>query len=300
MLYRKILSLIVYTVAFAFASGVYAITVSEDITLVVPKDSGGTGNVTLESGSTFDSFIVDGSSLNVTLSSGQSFGLSSSDNLQFTRSPSTETSMSCGSSTSSLNLAPTTERTYVITMGAACTNTNTTSSTSNDSSTGGSSTSGGGGGGSSFSVLPLPPPTTTPPPPVSELSPSTPPATDLAALVELLIALEIIPPDKADQARAALAGFSGGTSPGAAEKCNFTRSLTVNVTGEDVRCLQQYLNSTDFTVASSGPGSPGNETTFFGPLTRSAVAKWQAANNVSPPVGYFGPISRAKYDSLVE
>ncbi len=84
-----------------------------------------------------------------------------------------------------------------------------------------------------------------------------------------------------------------------AGKCSFTRSLTVGVTGDDVKCLQQYLNSTATKVASSGVGSPGSETTYFGSLTRAAVAAWQSANGVSPAVGYFGSISRAKYSSLV-
>ncbi len=82
--------------------------------------------------------------------------------------------------------------------------------------------------------------------------------------------------------------------------CGFTRDLSQGVSsGEDVKCLQQYLNASGNQVAASGAGSPGNETTFFGPLTRAAVSKWQAANGVSPAAGYFGPISLAKYNSLV-
>ncbi|MEX2013336.1 MAG: hypothetical protein WD897_00260, partial [Parcubacteria group bacterium] len=34
---------------------------------------------------------------------------------------------------------------------------------------------------------------------------------------------------------------------------------------------------------------------YFGPLTRAAVAQWQAANGITPAVGYFGPISRASF-----
>ena len=85
----------------------------------------------------------------------------------------------------------------------------------------------------------------------------------------------------------------------ASAKCTFTKSLTVGSTGAEVKCLQQYLNGAGYQVAASGVGSAGNETTYFGTLTKAAVAKWQAANGVSPAVGYFGPISRAKYDSAV-
>lgn len=80
--------------------------------------------------------------------------------------------------------------------------------------------------------------------------------------------------------------------------CSFTRDLTVGAKGDDVKCLQQYLNGKGYKVAESGAGSPGNETTTFGSLTKAAAAKWQAANSVSPAVGYFGSISRAKYTSL--
>ena len=89
-----------------------------------------------------------------------------------------------------------------------------------------------------------------------------------------------------------------GTGGVAATACSFTRDLTLGSKGDDVKCLQQYLNSTAYKVAASGVGSSGSETTYFGPLTKAAVAAWQAGNTVSPAVGYFGPISRAKYTSV--
>lgn len=97
----------------------------------------------------------------------------------------------------------------------------------------------------------------------------------------------------------ALAGAPAAPAAGAAAKCAFTRSLTVGSRGDDVTCLQKYLNSAGYQIAASGAGSPGNETTYFGGLTRAAVAKWQAAMGVSPAVGYFGPLTQAKYNSVV-
>lgn len=97
--------------------------------------------------------------------------------------------------------------------------------------------------------------------------------------------------------QAQLAGTGSGGA-GSAAKCAFTRALTVGSQGEDVKCLQQYLNSAGHQVAASGVGSPGNESMYFGNLTKAAVAKWQAANGVSPAVGYFGPISQAKYNAM--
>lgn len=99
--------------------------------------------------------------------------------------------------------------------------------------------------------------------------------------------------------QAQLGALQGGSPAPSAGKCMFTRDLTMGVQSEEVRCLQQYLNSAGHRVASTGAGSPGNESTYFGALTRAAVSKWQAANGVSPAAGYFGSISRAKYNAMV-
>ena len=84
-----------------------------------------------------------------------------------------------------------------------------------------------------------------------------------------------------------------GSSVSTADKCSFTRSLTVGSRGDDVTCLQNYLTSTGHFTYSGGA------TGYLGSITRTAVAAWQSANGVSPAVGYFGSISRAKYDSLM-
>ena len=73
----------------------------------------------------------------------------------------------------------------------------------------------------------------------------------------------------------------------------FDSNLSYGMRGESVRLLQQYLNAHGATVAVSGAGSVGLETTYFGPATRAAVARFQAANGISPAVGFFGPITRA-------
>ena len=77
-----------------------------------------------------------------------------------------------------------------------------------------------------------------------------------------------------------------------------TRDLTLGSTGADVKSLQVFLNAQGYTVASTGAGSPGNETTTFGSLTKAALAKFQAAMGISPASGYFGSISRAKLSAM--
>lgn len=57
----------------------------------------------------------------------------------------------------------------------------------------------------------------------------------------------------------------------------FTRNLSLGMSGKDVQKLQQLLNDLGFTVNESGPGSKGNETEYFGPLTYNAVQRFQIA-----------------------
>ena len=82
----------------------------------------------------------------------------------------------------------------------------------------------------------------------------------------------------------------------------FARPLKIGSTGSDVRALQIVLNSTAETrIAESGPGSPGQETTYFGNKTALAVSKYQvlhrsailAPNGLSQGTGYVGPSTLA-------
>lgn len=84
------------------------------------------------------------------------------------------------------------------------------------------------------------------------------------------------------------------TEPAPTPACtvsSFTRDLSAGQTSSDVRNLQKYLNAHGYPVAKSGVGSPGRETSFFGPATRSALMKFQRAQKL-PSTGFFGPMSR--------
>jgi len=86
----------------------------------------------------------------------------------------------------------------------------------------------------------------------------------------------------------------------ASERCEFSKTLELGSTGEEIRCLQRYLNASGYTVADSGVGSAGNETSLFRDKTKDAVRRWQIANGITPATGNFGPLSQAKYASLVD
>ena len=92
-------------------------------------------------------------------------------------------------------------------------------------------------------------------------------------------------------------------------KFNFGRDLTLGSTGLDVMELQVFLNRDSETrLAVSGAGSPGQETQYFGPITKNALIRFQDkyASEVLTPLGlsrgtgYFGPSTRAKISSILK
>jgi peptidoglycan hydrolase-like protein with peptidoglycan-binding domain len=71
----------------------------------------------------------------------------------------------------------------------------------------------------------------------------------------------------------------------------FGRSLSIGATGSDVTALQNYLNAGGYLNVSA--------TGYFGVLTKAAVGRWQAQNNITVPgsgaSGIFGPLSRGLF-----
>lgn len=80
---------------------------------------------------------------------------------------------------------------------------------------------------------------------------------------------------------------------------SLTRDLTVGSTGSEVTTLQQILNkSADTQVSTTGAGSPGQESAYFGAKTKAAVIKFQIKNGITPTAGYVGPKTRAVMNAM--
>ena len=81
----------------------------------------------------------------------------------------------------------------------------------------------------------------------------------------------------------------------------FDTNLKYGQTHPDVKALQQFLNTNGFSVAKTGLGSIGLETSFFGNATVAALQKYQEAHRkdiLDPigqktPTGLFYPATRA-------
>ncbi|MSU74507.1 hypothetical protein EXS57_01875 [Candidatus Kaiserbacteria bacterium] len=87
----------------------------------------------------------------------------------------------------------------------------------------------------------------------------------------------------------------------------FTENLSLGSSGVQVTALQKILNQDPETrIATTGPGSPGNETNRFGPLTKTAVIRFQEkyASEVLAPAGLtkgtgrVGSYTRAKLNTF--
>lgn len=89
---------------------------------------------------------------------------------------------------------------------------------------------------------------------------------------------------------AALMGISTpGVNIAIGAPCFFTRNLTIGMRGIDVTCLQKGLLSLGYAIQAGATG-------YFGMETRAAVAVWQKMVDIIPAHGYFGIISRRKFE----
>ncbi len=104
-----------------------------------------------------------------------------------------------------------------------------------------------------------------------------------------------------------LARASGFGATSIPEGFYFVNNLKVGSIGDEVRYLQIVLNSDIATqIVSSGPGSAGQETIYFGPATHRAVIKFQekyAVETLQPiglvsGTGVVGSLTRKKLNQI--
>ncbi len=88
----------------------------------------------------------------------------------------------------------------------------------------------------------------------------------------------------------------------------FTQTLRPKMINSEVKELQKFLNRNGYILTLSGPGSPGQETEYFGTLTQLTLIKFQEANfdlilkplNLAKGTGIFGEVTRAFVNNLLK
>lgn len=273
-----------------------ALAAYDDVTLTtdtVLSVNGITLNVS-GSSAVIESITVNATNFSVTLPISSTFQVTAPDNNSLNADTATgQTGYTCNSSQSLIKYAPTTSS-VTVTITPSATLCSSTSS-------GGGSSTGGGGSGSSTPATPATPstPAVTPAVPTTPAVPVTPAksASGLSA-TQIQSILDVLASFNADatviaKVKASLEGTVTAGSVTSTAVSVFKANLTVGSLGSEVKALQEYLNSHGYQIASSGPGSPGNETTKFGALTKAALIKYQKAKGITPAVGYFGAKTRA-------
>jgi len=159
--------------------------------------------------------------------------------------------------------------------------------------------SGGGGGYIAPTLTVSTPVTTTVPttPTPTITTPTTPIITSSNPSLDSLInQLKALIQQAASMGISIPAGAQAYLNP--SKLSDIVKNLYSGSVGNEVKLLQQFLNSHGFTVSQTGAGSSGNETTLFGGLTRAALAKFQQSVGISPAAGYFGPLTKQYLKSI--
>jgi hypothetical protein len=78
----------------------------------------------------------------------------------------------------------------------------------------------------------------------------------------------------------------------------FARNLQLNMTGNDVKQLQQFLIGQNAGPAARKLAAHGT-TQNFGSLTKAALIEFQKKAGISPTSGYFGPITRKYVNNVI-
>lgn len=94
----------------------------------------------------------------------------------------------------------------------------------------------------------------------------------------------------------AIADLLDGSGSASISPSTFARDLTLGSRGDDVTALQNFLIKEGAGVKATALEEVG-ATGYFGARTQQALVEYQSANKISPAVGYFGPVTRARVAS---
>lgn len=258
------------------------------------------------SGGSIESMIVNATNFSVTLLSGSTFEVTAPGREQLAvDNTDGATGSICNDSQSVISYTATHTMTVVVSPSATL----CVSAPATPTSGGG----GGGGGSSTASVTstssvvattlaatttPATASTTTPAVAATPTNPVTPasPSSSGLSVLQVKSILDLLASFDADASviasvKASLQGTALVASP--AVHVFASDLFAGSPLGNEVKALQQFLNSHGYPVTASGPGSSGKETSKFGPATKAALIKYQKAKGVTPASGYFGAKTRA-------
>lgn len=282
---RKVYASFFYSILFlltSIASVQAAVTTSQDITLKTTKTTGN-NDVTLVSGSAFDSVVVGNSGFTFTLSGSQSVTLRDTNRERMSASVS-GVADTCGEGYSEIIASASKGTSILITMeGNGCPS--------------------GGGGGGSYSAPTTSTETTTTTQTTTTSSPSTSTtnttSTSATTLTTGTSYVEGAPPPPIGYQPSSPTVVPPSVSVDVAFPAitQISRGLGVGATGEDVRALQEAL------ARMPDIYPEGLATSRFGALTKAAVGRFQMKYNIvvsenDPAYGYVGPKTRAKLMEL--
>ena len=249
------------------------------------------------SSAAIESITVNATNFSVTLLSGSTFQVTAPNLNRLSADTNTgNTTFTCSASESIIKYAPSSTVTVTITPSTTLCSADT--SNSSGGSTSSSSASSAAAATPAVSATPATPAATTPAVAATPATPATPavPASGLSvsqiqSILDVLASFDV---DAATMAsvKLALEGTTTGSATSAAVHA-FKADLELGSLGSEVKALQEFLNAKGYTIAATGAGSPGNETTRFGSLTKAALIKYQKAKGITPAAGYFGPKTRA-------
>lgn len=273
----------------------------DDVTLTtdtVLSVNGITLNVSGTS-ATIESITVNEADFSVTLQSGSTFQVTAPGLERLSASTLTGIASDiCSASQSLLRYTPNAGVTVTITPSATLCSAASLGGSSSSSSvtTNSASSSSGDGSTSAAPVAPATEPATAAP-----TTPAAAPSSGLSSS-QIQSILDVLASFDADaetiaKVKASLEGTTVTGSVTSTAVRVFKTNLTVGSLGAEVKALQEFLNAHGYVVAASGAGSPGNETTKFGSLTKAALIKYQKAKGITPAVGYFGVKTRAAVEA---